>query len=97
MRFRVRQPQFVLSQLEQLNKDDQRFAGHLDLTRVAIIGHGFGGAVVGWIKRELGRRRGGNCAIGKPISHEDILSAFVRLEFSQLIRLRLTTSVTPLP
>lgn len=37
--------QFVLGQLEQLNKDDQRFAGHLDLTHVAIIGHGFGGAV----------------------------------------------------
>ncbi len=37
--------QFVLTQLEQLNSDDKRFAGHLDLTRIAIIGHGFGGGV----------------------------------------------------
>ena len=36
---------FVLDQLGQLNTNDKRFAGHLDLAHVAIIGHGFGGAV----------------------------------------------------
>lgn len=36
---------FVFAQLEKLNSDDKRFAGHLDLAHTAIIGHGFGGAV----------------------------------------------------
>jgi predicted dienelactone hydrolase len=31
--------QFMLSQLELLNRSDNRFAGHLDLANVAVIGH----------------------------------------------------------
>lgn len=38
--------QFVVDQLERLNSDDQsgRFAGRLDMQRLGIFGHSFGGA-----------------------------------------------------
>ncbi len=35
--------QFVLNQAEKLNTTDETFKGHLDLTRIGIIGHSFGG------------------------------------------------------
>jgi predicted dienelactone hydrolase len=34
---------FVLDQIEILNATDDNFKGHLDLTRIGIIGHSFGG------------------------------------------------------
>jgi dienelactone hydrolase len=36
---------FILDQLEQINVNDALFAGRLDLTRVGIFGHSFGGGV----------------------------------------------------
>jgi Platelet-activating factor acetylhydrolase, isoform II len=36
---------FVLDQLEQFNVSDSLFAGRLDLTRMGIFGHSFGGGV----------------------------------------------------
>jgi pimeloyl-ACP methyl ester carboxylesterase len=35
---------FVLDQLEALNQDDPLFGGHLDLPRVGLVGHSFGGS-----------------------------------------------------
>jgi predicted dienelactone hydrolase len=37
--------QFVLDQLAEMNRTDERFAGLLDLERVGIFGHSFGGGV----------------------------------------------------
>jgi dienelactone hydrolase len=36
---------FILDQAEKLNTTDHDFAGHLDLTRVGVFGHSFGGNV----------------------------------------------------
>lgn len=42
----VKDVQFVLDRLERLNADDadQRFTGHLDMQRIGMFGHSFGGA-----------------------------------------------------
>lgn len=35
---------FVLDQVEQLDKEDERFAGRLDAARIGMFGHSYGGA-----------------------------------------------------
>ncbi len=37
--------QFVMNQFAQFNQSDARFAGHLDLSRIGMFGHSFGGTV----------------------------------------------------
>jgi dienelactone hydrolase len=50
---------FVLDQLQQLNLNDGFWLGHLDLSRVAIVGHSMGGTTAALALKEDGRIRAG--------------------------------------
>ena len=50
---------FVLDQLQQLNSIDSFWRGHLDLTRIAIVGHSMGGTTAAVALKEDGRIRAG--------------------------------------
>jgi len=50
---------FVLDQLQQLNSDDGFWNGHLDLSRVAIVGHSMGGTTAALALKKDGRIRAG--------------------------------------
>jgi dienelactone hydrolase len=50
---------FVLDQLQQLNLNDGFWRGHLDLSRVAIVGHSMGGTTAALALKEDGRIRVG--------------------------------------
>jgi len=50
---------FVLDQLQQLNSHDDFWRGHLDLSRVAIVGHSMGGTTAALALKEDGRIRAG--------------------------------------
>jgi dienelactone hydrolase len=50
---------FVLDQLQQLNSHDGFWNGHLDLSRVAIVGHSMGGTTAALALKEDGRIRAG--------------------------------------
>lgn len=58
---RVADALFVLDQLKKWNQDDPagKLFGHLDLDRIGIIGHSFGGAVAAELCRVDGRVRAG--------------------------------------
>ena len=38
---------FIIDKLEELNKADDLFGGKLDLDKIGVVGHSFGGAVAG--------------------------------------------------
>lgn len=50
---------FVLDQLQKLNSNDSFWRGHLDLSRVAIVGHSMGGTTAALALKEDGRIRAG--------------------------------------
>jgi pimeloyl-ACP methyl ester carboxylesterase len=50
---------FILDQLQRLNSDDGFWRGHLDLSRVAIVGHSMGGTTAAIALKEDGRIRAG--------------------------------------
>ena len=50
---------FVLDQLQQLNSQDGFWRGHLDLSRVAIVGHSMGGTTAALALKEDRRIRAG--------------------------------------
>lgn len=43
----VEDTSFIIDKLEELNKTDDLFKGKLDLDKIGVIGHSFGGAVAG--------------------------------------------------
>jgi dienelactone hydrolase len=59
---------FVLDRLEQLNASDAsgKFTGRLDMTRVGIFGHSFGGAAAGLFCHEDSRCKAGIDVDGAP-------------------------------
>ena len=50
---------FVLDQLQQLNSHDDFWQGHLDLSRIAIVGHSMGGTTAALALKEDERIRAG--------------------------------------
>jgi predicted dienelactone hydrolase len=60
---------FVLDRLEQLNRWEEtvRFAGHLDLTRVGVFGHSFGGATALQFCHDDSRCKAGIDIDGRPL------------------------------
>lgn len=50
---------FVLQELEIFNNRDERFKGKLDLTRIGIVGHSFGGSVAAELARTDTRIKAG--------------------------------------
>jgi dienelactone hydrolase len=50
---------FVLDQLQQLNSHDEFWRGHLDLSRIAIVGHSMGGTTAALALKEDGRIQAG--------------------------------------
>lgn len=50
---------FVLNQLQQLNSHDEFWQGHLDLSRIAIVGHSMGGTTGALALKEDGRIQAG--------------------------------------
>jgi predicted dienelactone hydrolase len=76
---------FVLDRLEQLNTSDAsgRFTGRLDMTRVGVFGHSFGGAAVLQFCHEDSRCKAGVNVDGAP--HGSVIQAGVGRPFMILV------------
>ena len=76
---------FVLDRLAQLNASDssRRFTGHLDMTRVGLLGHSLGGAVAAQFCHEDARCTAGIDIDGAP--HGSVVQAGLRQPFMFLL------------
>jgi predicted dienelactone hydrolase len=76
---------FVLSRLEQLNAADasSRFTGRLDMTRVGVFGHSFGGAAAALFCHEDSRCKAGIDIDGAP--HGSVIQSGLRQPFLFLL------------
>jgi dienelactone hydrolase len=76
---------FVLDRLEQLNASDTpgRFTGRLDMTRVGVFGHSFGGAAAALFCHEDSRCKAGIDVDGAP--HGSVIQAGIDRPFMFLL------------
>jgi dienelactone hydrolase len=74
---------FVLDRLEQLNANDSKFAGRLDMTRVGVFGHSFGGAQALQFCRDDSRCKAGIDVDGAPIG--SVIQTGIRKPFMFLL------------
>ena len=74
---------FVLDRLERLNAGSGRFAGRLDMTRVGVFGHSFGGATAAQFCSEDSRCKAGIDVDGAP--HGSVVRAGIRRPFMFLL------------
>ena len=73
----------ALYQLERINRDDLRFAGTLDLARVGIFGHSFGGAQAAQFCAQDTRCRAGIDIDGRPFG--SVISTGIPVPFMFLL------------
>jgi predicted dienelactone hydrolase len=76
---------FVLDRLQQLNASDAsgKFTGRLDMTRVGVFGHSFGGAAVALFCHEDSRCKAGIDVDGAP--HGSVIQAGIDRPFMFLL------------
>jgi len=76
---------FVLNRLEQLNVSDAsgKFTGRLDMTRVGVFGHSFGGAAAALFCHEDSRCKAGIDVDGAP--HGSVIQAGIDRPFMFLL------------
>jgi pimeloyl-ACP methyl ester carboxylesterase len=76
---------FVLDRLQQLNAADAsgKFAGRLDMTRVGVFGHSFGGAAAALFCHEDSRCKAGIDVDGAP--HGSVIQAGINRPFMFLL------------
>jgi predicted dienelactone hydrolase len=76
---------FVLDRLERLNSSDAsgKFAGRLDMSRVGIFGHSFGGATAAQFCHEDSRCKAGVDVDGTP--HGSVIQAGINRPFLFLL------------
>jgi dienelactone hydrolase len=76
---------FVLDRLEQLNASDAsgKFTGRLDMTRVGVFGHSFGGAAAALFCHEDSRCKAGIDVDGAP--HGSVIQAGINRPFMFLL------------
>ena len=73
----------TIDHLGQLNHDDARFAGRLDLTRIGLFGHSFGGAQSAQFCAQDARCRAGIDIDGRPLG--DVIRRGIRVPFMFLM------------
>jgi dienelactone hydrolase len=74
---------FVLDRLAQLNTSAGKFSGRLDLTRVGVVGHSFGGAVAAQFCHDDARCKAGVDIDGAP--HGSVIQEGLRQPFLFLL------------
>ena len=74
---------FVLGQLGQLNLSSGRFTGRLDMTRIGVFGHSFGGATAALFCHEDSRCKAGIDIDGAP--HGGVIQAGINRPFMFLL------------
>jgi hypothetical protein len=74
---------FMLDQLEGLNREDPLLGGHLDLTRIGLVGHSFGGsasAQAAYLDNRVGAVIDMDSYLDYEVAHEGLSQPYLYME-----------------